>query len=211
MKICFCHNTSGNTDIRYKMLENTVQAERNAFPDCFHVSFSDGIHYKLDHPCLFEGKQLGHKVGCYHGMYKSLLLGYHLYDDCDYYVFSHDDVYLSNPDQFKMMLNMMQEQKIGFFGREFLGMGDHYYSFECVIFQYYRLQEFLEIVSMGYLPKTEDDFPKDFRNSASPEMLFGKMMQGVQYKKTLKYTENFYGENCFGYTHIENKRGFGWK
>lgn len=214
MNIAFCHNTSGNTVIRYKILEETVHRERSAFPKSQHFTFCDGIPFKFDHPVLFSNKQLGHKIGSLHGFIRSMQLAM-MYSDADIFVFSHDDVYLEDLNSFNRCLNMVHSGSHSMVARQFPDFKHpdlfdvNYISFESIVLSRDTANEIIDAFVYSGV-SSESDIIRDFRDSPSPELQIGEYTKNVKDRYFFDLPSNQYGLNEMGYHHKELKRGYGW-
>lgn len=220
MKISFAHNVFD----RPHRLKKTIEIERSLFPfSKIYVAYNNreieqyfeifaGMNVKF-----FYFGQPTHKIGCVNGAYFSVSLA--LKDEPDVIVFSHDDVYISNSEIFKMNLNQLSK------GYNFIGripgnlpdIGTEYMMMEAMFFS----KEGARKIYKDFKPFTDEFMiERDLRGSISPEVnMYNIVTKSLPKELICSYLykhENdptLYNKSLndmFGYTH-ENIGMRGWK
>jgi len=208
----FIHNTYN----RPNQVILTSSIEKGIFPECNHLIVYNNNDLKFSEITntnyFYMGENKGHKAGCINSIYSGLkwLIENKSMSDNDIVVFSHDDVYLSNPDKFKIYLQMME--CFNLISRIYTGersiSSSPYIMIESLIIDINLAKKM--ITNYEYNGIDEKSLPLDRRESPSPEMYFGeKVFNNTNKCHFIEIKENNYGENALGYFHIKNKRGNG--
>lgn len=191
--ILFVHNTWNRTKILYKNILN----ERTHFQNSRSIVLYNNDSLVID-PSICEhiyvGKNEGHKLACLNMAIMAIQL---LKDsDCDTLVFSHDDVYLVDAEALRQNIVI-----------------SNHHDIVCSNFNnlpnYMMLETF--IVNKKAVNKISLEPHKelmlDYRNSPSPEMNFGHLINGLD--KFIHHTMGGFITNKMGYHHHNYERGEG--
>lgn len=220
MDIFFAHNSHN----RPKTLINTVNAEKNVFPNAkFFLSvtqngtITESVIGQQENVTTIPTNGNGWQLGCINCFYSSISKICETYDD-GIIIFSHDDVYLKDSDVVKANIALMIEQDLSYIVRRpDKYYGENYFMMEVV---------YLNIKHVKKMFTPYDDFfiknplmiPKDVHNYHSAEVwLFDKLNEiknGLiidysHYNNTLVNINNNLTEKL-GYEHI-NLGQNGWK
>jgi hypothetical protein len=221
MKISFAHNVYD----RPHRLRKTIEIERSLFP------FSK-IYVAYNHPRIsqyfeifkdldvnfFYFAQQTHKIGCVNGAYFSVSMA--MQDNPDVVIFSHDDVYISNPEVFTKHLNDIIGGKFDFIGRipgNLPDIGREYMMMEAMLFSNSGARS----IYKNFKPFADEfTIERDLRGSISPEVnMYNIVTKSLPEDRICAYLYNhendpvLYNESLndnLGFTH-ENIGMRGWK
>lgn len=183
MNISFAHNVQ----IRHKTLKETIDEERNFFPNSkIYVAYNDNnfnLNYFKDLNNIKFIKYIGegHKIGCINGCITSI--NETLLDDSDIVVFSHDDVKI-NPEYINIFNEKVQEIFNGdtdVICRHPNSFGDNYYMMEGFIMNKLAAKKIFELQTLF---NSENNLPHDKRNSPSPEVWLYNVLNAGEVKVT---------------------------
>jgi hypothetical protein len=217
MKVIFAHNVFD----RPKTLLATIKKEKELFPDAkVCVAYNNAEISKSFHE--FQGlnvdfiyfNQKYHKIGCTNGAFHSIYMA--IKNSPDIIVFSHDDVYLSNPNVFVKNISEIK-QGCDFIGRvpgNLPDIGKEYVMMETMYFSLDGAKKIYE----NFKPFSfEDEIERDLRGSISPEVNMYNLVKNLERKKLIEYEHgndpdhyNKVLDEILGYTHLNiGKRA--WK
>lgn len=170
MKISFAHNVYD----RPQRLAETIKIEKEIFPDAnIYVAYNNN---KIDSDILKNKNitqsaffpQSTHKIGCVNGAYLSINLA--LQNNPDIIIFSHDDVFISNPEVVKKHVESIISGKYDFIARipkNLKEIGTNYMMMEAMFFSLKAAQ----LIYGNFKAFTNElDIERDLRGSISPEV-----------------------------------------
>lgn len=166
MKISFAHNVYD----RPHRLKETIRIEKELFPDAtVHVAYNNStLKFDANDAQFIFFQQPSHKIGCVNGAYYSIKLA--LMENPDVIIFSHDDVFISNPRLVKFYIDEIVKGKYDFIGRipkNLPDIGMEYTMMEAMFFSAAGANAVYENFKPYLL---EIDIDRDLRGSISPEV-----------------------------------------
>lgn len=218
MKINFAHNVYD----RPNRLKETIRIEKELFPNAgIFIAYNnraiENEIKSISGASSIYFAQSTHKIGCVNGAYFSISLA--LQDNPDVIIFSHDDVYISNPEKVKGNINMILNEKFDFVGRipcNLPDIGKKYIMMEAMFLSPIAAR----CIYRDFKPfVNEQDIERDLRGSISPEVnMYNIVTKSILHEKICGYT--YIHENdpyrynkslndILGYTH-ENIGIRGW-
>lgn len=167
MKIVFAHNVYN----RLKTLKDTILIEKKIFPDA-HISVAENdsfinIFQDITNFSVIHFNEREHKIGCVNGCILSIkqLLS----TEFDVLVFSHDDVRINEKylDVVQGHINDIVSGRYDIICRMPEEYGDNYYMMEVF---FLSKKAAVEMFSNLNTLKNENEIPRDFITSISPEV-----------------------------------------
>lgn len=169
MKISFAHNVYD----RPNRLKETIRIETEFFPDArVYVAYNNrSIQNELrsiPNVELIYFPQETHKIGCVNGAYFSISMA--IQNNPDVIIFSHDDVFISNPELVQKHIDNITSGKYDFIGRipkNLPDVGTEYMMMEGMFFSPIAARA----IYSDFKPFiNESDIERDLRGSISPEV-----------------------------------------
>jgi len=218
MEISFAHNVYD----RPKTLMRTLETEDGLILGCgkfvaynnleFEKHFDDLEYYNVG---LKYFEQSTHKIGCVNGAYYSIKMA--LDHNSDVIIFSHDDVYISNPQLVMQHIEDIVSGKYDFIARtpsNLPDIGTKYVMMEAMFFS----RKGAMLAYENFVPfVNEQDIERDLRGSISPEVNMYNLVQKIQNKNIIHYIHGNDGDQynetlnrTLGFTHT-NIGQRGWK
>lgn len=211
MKINFAHNVYN----RPQRLAETIKIEKDVFPESnVYVAYNNkAIDYDIkNNQNITESiyfPQSTHKIGCVNGAYHSISMA--LRDNPDVIIFSHDDVFISNPKIVKRNIDLILSGRVDFVGRipkNIPEIGFKYLMMEAMFFSLKAAKN----IYINFKPfDSEFEIERDLRGSISPEVnMYNIVNRAIpqelthiyfydQDNNTQKYNEVL--NNVLGFTH----------
>lgn len=219
MKINFAHNVYD----RPNRLKETIRIEKEIFPDAkIYVAYNnweikDQLHEIPGISLIYFGEKT-HKIGCVNGAYFSISMA--MLSDPDVIIFSHDDVWISNPEIVKKHIENIVSKKYDFIGRipkNLPDIGTKYMMMEAMFFSPIAAKCIYE----NFKPFINENYiERDLRGSISPEVNMYNIVHNALPPRTIDVHLYNHGNDpkeyndtlnvTLGFTH-ENIGSRGWK